>query len=186
MIDIIFVLGGPGSGKGTLCQGLNQDGWKHMSLGELLRETAKTNQVVANLLEGGNMVPSDLAVGTIHKYLNQLDDNSKVLVDGFPRNETNWEEWLKQTPKDNRLDIKWVIFLETSREVMFNRIMRRALNSSRSDDREEVFENRYQLYLESLKVLERDELKNILYKIDSNGTPNETLEQVQKVITEFF
>ena len=181
MINIIFVLGGPGAGKGTLCQGLKDDGWIHMSLGECLREKAKTDQIINDILKGGNMVPSELAVKTIHEYLDSLENGSRVLVDGFPRNETNWEEWIKR--ENPNLKIHRIIFLETSKDIMFKRIMHRASKSDqkRSDDRVEVLENRYQLYLESLKVLEREELKKILIKVDSNGKPEETLENVRNI-----
>ena len=36
--QILFVLGGPGSGKGTLCDIMKNDyGFKHFSVGELIR-----------------------------------------------------------------------------------------------------------------------------------------------------
>ena len=40
--EIIFILGGPGSGKGTQCQLLTQKfGYKHLSAGDLLRSEKK-------------------------------------------------------------------------------------------------------------------------------------------------
>lgn len=39
---VIFIVGGPGSGKGTACQHLIEKyGFKHFSTGELLREEMK-------------------------------------------------------------------------------------------------------------------------------------------------
>jgi UMP-CMP kinase len=36
--NVVFVLGGPGAGKGTMCQLAEQQlGWTHLSAGDLLR-----------------------------------------------------------------------------------------------------------------------------------------------------
>ena len=40
--QVVFVLGGPGAGKGTACQQLaEKDGFIHLSAGELLREEVR-------------------------------------------------------------------------------------------------------------------------------------------------
>jgi adenylate kinase family enzyme len=66
---------------------------------------------------------------------------------------------------------------------MLSRIINRASSSSeqRSDDNIEIFEHRYKLYLESLKVLEKPELKYIMKKIDSNGPAEEVSKKVRQV-----
>ncbi len=47
--NIIFVLGGPGSGKGTNCERLAIDlNYAHISAGDLLREEAATNSTLGN------------------------------------------------------------------------------------------------------------------------------------------
>ena len=36
--NVVFVLGGPGAGKGTMCELAEQQlGWEHLSAGDLLR-----------------------------------------------------------------------------------------------------------------------------------------------------
>jgi adenylate kinase family enzyme len=182
MIHVIFVLGGPGSGKGTLCQDLKKDGWLHISVGELLREHAKKDSKIDQLLKKGNLVASRLSVDVLENYLNTLDDNSRVLIDGFPRNETNWEEFQKRSIIF-KIHIHCIIFLEATKEIMLSRIINRASSSSeqRSDDNIEIFEHRYKLYLESLKVLEKPELKYIMKKIDSNGPAEEVSKKVRQV-----
>ncbi len=48
--QVIFVLGGPGSGKGTQCDIMKaQYGFKHFSVGELIREIIQSGMLIINL-----------------------------------------------------------------------------------------------------------------------------------------
>merc|ERR1712137_205478 len=60
--NIIFVLGGPGAGKGTLCAELVQQfGFAHFSAGDLLRKAAKEDtdlgHELSQLMKGGSYLP---------------------------------------------------------------------------------------------------------------------------------
>ena len=55
--------------------------------------------------------------------------------------------------------------------------------TSRSDDNEETFINRFDTYLENTKpLLNYYEELGILNVIDNGGTPNETFEKIESVI----
>ena len=59
---VVFVLGGPGAGKGTQCEKLVQDyGFTHLSAGELLREEMKTDskdsELIRSYMKEGQVVP---------------------------------------------------------------------------------------------------------------------------------
>jgi hypothetical protein len=66
---IIFVLGGPGSGKGTQCDKIkaHYQGVVHLSAGDLLREEVKSGSVVgekcAALMKEGQLVPQHVSEG---------------------------------------------------------------------------------------------------------------------------
>ncbi|CAM9735276.1 unnamed protein product, partial [Choristocarpus tenellus] len=50
---VVFVLGGPGSGKGTQCQLLEGDaelGYAHLSAGDLLREERNSGSDLAEMI----------------------------------------------------------------------------------------------------------------------------------------
>jgi adenylate kinase len=61
--NLFFVLGGPGSGKGTQCNYIVREfGFKHISTGDLLRseiqQQSAIGRMVENYMNQGQMVPS--------------------------------------------------------------------------------------------------------------------------------
>lgn len=61
-VSVIFVLGGPGAGKGTQCANLVKDyGFVHLSAGDLLREEqnregSKFGDLIKNYIREGKIV----------------------------------------------------------------------------------------------------------------------------------
>jgi len=65
--NVVFVLGGPGAGKGTMCElAESQLGWTHLSAGDLLRAERKAGGPNAALIEEyiseGKIVPYEITV----------------------------------------------------------------------------------------------------------------------------
>ena len=121
-----FVLGGPGSGKGTQCANLvNNHGFIHLSAGDLLREERDSGSPEAELINGiileGKIVPGDITINLIKKAMkNRGWNNKKFLIDGFPRNDENQSGWVQIMGDD--VDMRFVLFLDCSEEVMIDRI----------------------------------------------------------------
>lgn len=88
---IVFVLGGPGSGKGTQCAKLVQDfGFKHLSAGDLLREEQNRpgsefgELIKGNIIEG-RIVPMEVTIQLLENAITHTideDKNRKFLIDG--------------------------------------------------------------------------------------------------------
>jgi adenylate kinase family enzyme len=60
--EIVFVIGGPGAGKGTQCQMISkQFNYVHLSIGDLLRSEMKSGSSdglkIRNLINEGKLVP---------------------------------------------------------------------------------------------------------------------------------
>ena len=90
--SIYFVMGGPGSGKGTQCEKLTQNyGMVHLSAGDLLRAEVKSGSAegkkIAKIIEEGKIVVSETTVGLLRKAMSQSD--GPFLIDGFPRSMSN-------------------------------------------------------------------------------------------------
>lgn len=96
---VVFVLGGPGSGKGTQCKRLTEHfGFVHFSAGDLLRAFVKSgteegNQVAA-MMQEGKIVPSEVTVNLLKKAMEE-SGKDKFLIDGFPRNLENRDTFLR-------------------------------------------------------------------------------------------
>jgi len=68
--NIMFVLGGPGSGKGTQCQLIAKEyGYFHLSSGDLLRAEVKSGSdqgiKLQEIMKNGLLVPIDIIIGII-------------------------------------------------------------------------------------------------------------------------
>ena len=69
---IIFVLGGPGTGKGTQCANLVKNyNFVHLSAGDLLRaeiaSNSKDGELISGIIKEGKIVPSEITVGLLKK-----------------------------------------------------------------------------------------------------------------------
>ena len=136
-----FVLGGPGCGKGTNCANLVRDfGFVHLSAGDLLREEKASGSKDAELINGiineGKIVPVEITVNLIKKAMEKQGWHAKkYLIDGFPRNEENYQGWNKIM--GDITDMRFVLFIDCTKENMISRIQGRAAASGdnvRSDD----------------------------------------------------
>ena len=88
---VIFVMGGPGAGKGTQCGKLlkKYPVLDSFSCGDLLRAKAKEDteqgRSLAKDMAEGKLVSSETTVGLMEEYMAKSEKNI-FLADGFPRN----------------------------------------------------------------------------------------------------
>ena len=98
--QIIFILGGPGSGKGTQCGDMVEKyGFNHYSTGDLLRQFVETDCQQAikikEIMSEGKLVPSKMLVEIVKRNIFKKGPNSQIyLIDGFPRSAENYEAWV--------------------------------------------------------------------------------------------
>jgi hypothetical protein len=90
---IILVVGGPGSGKGSLSAKLQKHcGVVHLSSGDLLRTEVARGSALGNqvrdIMERGELVSSDIIVALIKRRMRD-HPGKRVLLDGFPRSLEN-------------------------------------------------------------------------------------------------
>lgn len=152
--QVVFVLGGPGAGKGTQCQLLAErlQGWAHLSAGDLLRAERKKGGELGDLINkkiaSGKLVPSEVTCKLIENAMKEafeLYRIEKFLVDGFPRSIGNADAW-KNTMSQHR--VEFVLCFECPEEVLVGRLLERGKTSGRSDDTVDVIRKRFQTYRE--------------------------------------
>ena len=91
-VAVIFVLGGPGAGKGTQCANLVRDyGFCHLSAGDLLRaeqdrEGSQFGEMIKDYIRNGEIVPMEVTIKLLENAMaedmKQHHSKSLFLVDG--------------------------------------------------------------------------------------------------------
>ncbi len=149
--QIVFVLGGPGSGKGTNCTKIvNEFGYVHLSAGDLLREEKTSGSELAQLIEDhikkGSIVPAEITVRLLQQAMERAGTN-KFLIDGFPRDLGNLKLW--EEKMDNECHVQFLLFLDCPEDEMTTRLLKRGETSGRVDDNIEAIKKRFKTYRES-------------------------------------
>lgn len=179
---IAFVLGGPGSGKGTQCVRIASDfGFAHLSAGDLLRSEISTGsekgELILNIIKEGKIVPSEITVELIRKAM-ESSDAKRVLIDGFPRCEENRIAFERITGTEPDL----VIFFDCPEDEMVKRLLGR--NQGRVDDNIETIKKRLKVF-ESLNipVVDYYTSRGKVHKINATGTEEEIFGAVHKLFS---
>eukprot|EP00040_Diaphanoeca_grandis_P023255 m.126178 g.126178 ORF g.126178 m.126178 type:complete len:249 (-) comp29184_c2_seq2:460-1206(-) len=182
---VLFVLGGPGSGKGTQC-GLMVEkyGCLHLSAGDLLRAERNTGSDVAQLINNyiaeGAIVPGHITTGLLKKAI-LGSSNEIVLVDGFPRDKGNVDNWDQLVGDD--ADVCAVLLFECSEEELTKRILKRSETSGRIDDNIDTLTKRFATFREQTKpVVEKYASSGLVQRIDGARPIETVFEDVQKIL----
>ena len=90
---VVFVLGGPGSGKGTLCSKIVETyGWVHLCGRSIEGGTegpvVKARRAHQRIHREGKIVPVEITLALIRKAM-EASATTDFLVDGFPRSADN-------------------------------------------------------------------------------------------------
>ncbi|KAH7692625.1 Adenylate kinase/UMP-CMP kinase protein [Dioscorea alata] len=183
-ITVVFVLGGPGSGKGTQCANIVQHfGFTHLSAGDLLRAEIKSGSengtMIQNMIKEGKIVPSEVTIKLLQRAMRE-SGNDKFLIDGFPRNEENRAAFEEVT----KIEPEFVLFFDCPEEEMQRRILGR--NQGREDDNIETIRKRFKVFMESsLPVIEYYNSKGKVRKIDAGKPIEEVFEDVKEIFSPY-
>lgn len=205
----IILVAPPAAGKGTLSKQLEKLGYISLSTGDMLREKAKTDLFLDEMMKKGTLISDDIVFKILEDKLISLNDKNYIL-DGFPRTVNQAIMYDKLLERLNK-DIGVVIYLDVDKETLLKRTITRRVcptckrsystttkalkpkvddvcdfcNTSliqRLDDTEETFEIRYDEYMnKTYPLINYYENKSILYKIDTIDS-NETYKKVLKII----
>ncbi len=190
--NVVFVLGGPGAGKGTMCElAESQLGWTHLSTGDLLRAERIAGGPTANTLEefmtAGKLVPNEIIVTLLKNAMETITrttGKNNFLLDGFPRSLSNLEEWYKVFGKEAGLPK--MLYFECPYDVLEKRILGRAKYSGRSDDNVESIKLRFDTFkAETLPTVELFKSKNKCVEIDTSLDRQAVYDTVSNNLAEY-
>lgn len=147
-------LGPPGAGKGTQAVLLAEHlGVPHVSTGDLLRSAVtrgtELGRRVQNVMSSGELVPDDMVLDLVREVLAGAPG---CILDGFPRTVVQ-ADGLGTLLAGLKLELKGVLLLDVTDEVLVERLARRAQAEDRPDDSEETVRNRLRVYEEQTAPL---------------------------------
>merc|ERR1739848_984089 len=146
-IPIIWIMGGPGSGKGTQCDRICvKYGYTHMSSGDLLRNEVMSGsprgRAIYALMADGKPVPNENVNDLLAEAMVKKASSKGFLIDGFPMDSEQAEAFISDigTPAA-------VILFEANDTVLQERLKSR----NNFDDTEEAILKRIELWTEKTK-----------------------------------
>lgn len=190
---VVFVLGGPGAGKGTQCQKIvDKYGFVHLSAGDLLREErsragSEFGDLIETYIKNGQIVPVEvtcsLLENAMNKNMKELGKN-KFLIDGFPRNQDNLDGWNRKM--SDKVQLLFVLFFNCSEDTCIQRCLNRGQSGSgRSDDNPESLRKRINTYCnDSLPIINHYKELNLVREINATPGANEVFTKVQEAFKE--
>lgn len=183
---VIFVLGGPGAGKGTQCANLVRDyGFTHLSAGDLLRAEqdrpgSQFGELIKDCIKNGAIVPMEVTVQLLENAMTE-SKSTKFLIDGFPRK-------MDQAVKFEEVvcPAKFVLFYDCPEAEMERRLLERGKTSGRSDDNAESIKKRFRTFVEtSMPVVEFYEKEGRVVRVDATEGPGRVYEVTRGEIKRF-
>merc|ERR1712004_532510 len=139
---IIFIVGGPGSGKGTQCERIvAKYGYCHLSSGDLLRAEvasgSERGQELQEIMKRGELVPLETVLAMIRDKMLANTDARGFLIDGYPREVDQGKQF-----ESSIAPATSVLYLDVATETMVQRLIKRGQTSGRADDNEETIRAR--------------------------------------------
>ncbi len=214
MKSIIFIAP-PAAGKGTQAVMLSSKyNIPHISTGDILRnaqDDTERGKYISSEMAKGHFISDEIILELLTERLSQSDCENGYILDGFPRNIKQAEEYEEILKKLNK-DLGIVIVLDIDKEIAKERIVGRiscpkcgsVFNDmieesmpkeagicdkcktklkKREDDNAESFEVRFEGYLAKTEpLIEYYQNKNILYRVDSSLGKDITFNQIEDIL----
>lgn len=146
----LLIMGPQGVGKGTQAALLSEHyEIPAISTGDIFRYNLHNHTGLGikaqEFIDKGELVPDDLTNSIVQDRLAKEDAGVGWILDGYPRNASQVEA-LDEMLAQSRTPLDRVITLEASRDVLLERMGKRAVEQGRSDDTPEAIAKRLDTY----------------------------------------
>lgn len=176
MLNIV-IFGAPGSGKGTQSDRIiERYHLFHISTGDVLRDHMKRGtelgKTARQFIDKGQLVPDELIIDILAQVLDENREkwSEGVIFDGYPRTIPQAQA-LEAMLAERGTEVHAVIGLEVDEQELITRLLKRGLESGRSDDNEATIKNRLEVYHNQTSPLQQFYKERGLYKaINGVGT----------------
>ncbi|KAI1177582.1 uridylate kinase [Nemania sp. FL0916] len=202
-VTVLFVLGGPGAGKGTQCERLVAAyGFTHLSAGDLLRAEqnragSQYGELIKDYIKNGLIVPMEVTIALLENAMRDAMTSStssstttnnttgagvlkgKFLIDGFPR---KFDQAVKF--EEAVCPAQFVLFYDCPEEEMERRLLERGKTSGRSDDNAESIRKRFRTFVEtSMPVVDYYEKQDRVARVRADVSPDDVYAATQAELT---
>ncbi len=206
----IILLGPPGAGKGTQAKSLAHElKIPHISTGDILRQNVKEGTPLGkeakDYMDRGLLVPDELMARMLNSRFGQDDISGGFILDGYPRNIAQ-AKTLEEIFSSKSLDIDLVIYLDSSEEVIIQRLSGRLVCSKcaanyhvtnmppkvkgmcdkcqgvlyqRTDDNVDTIKKRLEVYKKEVaQLIEYYKQQNKLHRLSADGDAGVVLKEL--------
>merc|ERR1712179_494780 len=172
----VWVIGGPGSGKGTQCSLLRSAySYGHLSTGDLLRSEvlAGTERWVRlfEIIRAGELAPDDEVIALLSAAMEEQPEAKGFFLDGFPANVTQAKLCQDMIGKPWK-----VVVLDLPEVVM----VRRLTDGENFNDTDETIKKRIQTYSEETQPL-IDAFSDIAIKVNADRKAEEVFADLKEI-----
>lgn len=183
---IVFLLGGPGCGKGTQCERLSKDGFiTCVSTGDLLRmeqqKDTPTGKKLKEDMAAGRLVEKETVLAILKAWVDEQPKGSNIVLDGFPR-----EMGQALSFETNVQPCTFALYFSCPDDVLTSRLLERAKTSGRADDNAETIKNRLKVFHEQTQpAIEYYKALGKLEQVDGNRAQDDIYNDLKKLFASF-
>ncbi|PHH60397.1 hypothetical protein CDD81_1710 [Ophiocordyceps australis] len=186
-VTVIFVLGGPGAGKGTQCARLvDSHGFTHLSAGDLLRAEqdrpgSRFGDLIRSYIKDGLIVPMEVTIALLQTAMadaltSDKSTKGRFLIDGFPR---KMDQALRF--EADVCPARLVLFFDCPENVMQARLLERGKTSGRADDNADSIAKRFRTFIDtSMPVVDYYTASDKVLKIDATADADAVFANTEK------
>jgi adenylate kinase family enzyme len=183
---IIFLIGGPGSGKGTQAKRIIRDfDAGYITAGDLLRKEAASGTELGDFINDqmrqGLILPPDIEIRLLKNEI-IAQEKRVYLIDGFPRKVEQVDAFEREV-----CPCKCALFLDVADDVLVARLGRSSDTSGREDDDPEALARRVRVFREVCElVYAHFDRTGRGVRIDGNRSPDkvyaDTKARIERVV----
>jgi len=180
----LLLLAPPGAGKGTQGQRLAATyRVRHIAAGDLLRAQAQAGGALGDEIAAhqarGDLVPDQVVLDVLIPVVVEAAAQGGYILDGFPRN-------LPQATAAAELaarlgvTLNAAVYLHAPEEVLTRRLLDRASQDGRADDRADVIRHRLEVFAETTgPLVPYYTQRGILVTVDADQPPEAVTADIQ-------
>ncbi|KAG1951036.1 adenylate kinase isoenzyme [Pimephales promelas] len=185
---IIFIIGGPGSGKGTQTTKIaHRYDFEHVSVGEILRNqllhhapSDRKWELIAQIIANGELAPQETTIEELKQQFIKKQDAKGFIVDGFPREISQTFTFEEQIGSPDL-----VILLACSNQQLRQRLEKRASQQGRPDDNTRAIEKRLDTFKHNITLIAKYyQERGLIVRVDADREEDDIFTDICAIVEE--